>query len=395
MATSTATRPDAALAAEVGHDPTASLDQLLLDSTGGGLRRWAPGLAGLRAAATLAAHPATLAPPHGRLRQGDGARRRRGARTSRRTPKDARFADDAWSGNPVLRRVVQSYLVGSSALEQLLDDANLPWRDDRRLRFLVTNLVAAAAPSNVPWLNPTALKKGLDTGGRTYAAGAWQLRSAPRVPQMVDSDAFMSLTTLGEDLAVSEGAVVLRTELFELIQYAPRACSRRSRRSRRSVARSEQSTFATIPAARGSCPTRRSHRAMTDSDASPARNPGTSSTGRPSPRGTSTPAEDRVHEQAQQLGLPADLGDGSAPPAAVRREAGGPRRGGVQGGVVDLVGQEVCQRVAGPGVRAAASRAGAARLPVARLPVAVRTAGHAGTVRAGVERPPGPEAARS
>jgi polyhydroxyalkanoate synthase len=43
------------------------------------------------------------------------------------------------------------------------------------------------------------------------------LVSPPRVPSMVDPDAF----TVGEDLAVTPGAVVLRTPVFELIQYRP------------------------------------------------------------------------------------------------------------------------------------------------------------------------------
>src|SRR4051794_41448959 len=43
------------------------------------------------------------------------------------------------------------------------------------------------------------------------------LGSPPRVPSMVEPDAF----TVGEDLAVTPGAVWLRTPVFELIQYRP------------------------------------------------------------------------------------------------------------------------------------------------------------------------------
>ena len=43
------------------------------------------------------------------------------------------------------------------------------------------------------------------------------LAAAPRVPTMVEPDAF----EVGKDLAVTPGAVVFRTDMFELIQYQP------------------------------------------------------------------------------------------------------------------------------------------------------------------------------
>ena len=41
--------------------------------------------------------------------------------------------------------------------------------------------------------------------------------SKPRVPAMIEPDAF----AVGETVAVTKGAVVLQTSMFELIQYAP------------------------------------------------------------------------------------------------------------------------------------------------------------------------------
>ena len=77
------------------------------------------------------------------------------------------------------------------------------------------------SPSNNPLLNPAALKAGLDTGGSSYVRGARHFAAdmavKPRVPSMVDTTAF----NVGQDLAVTPGAVVLRTEVFELIQYTP------------------------------------------------------------------------------------------------------------------------------------------------------------------------------
>jgi polyhydroxyalkanoate synthase len=139
--------------------------------------------------------------------------------------RDRRFAEPAWTANPLLRRVLQSYLAACRTAEDLITDAGLGWRDDQRVRFLADNLLAALSPSNVPLLNPASAKAAIDTAGLNFVRGALNLvrdiARAPRVPQTVDRSGF----TIGENLAATPGAVVLRTELFELIQYAPQTPS--------------------------------------------------------------------------------------------------------------------------------------------------------------------------
>ena len=117
---------------------------------------------------------------------------------------------------------MQAHLATARTAWELIEDADLDWQDDERIRFTATNLVDALAPSNIPLLNPLALKAVIDTGGRQRrhrASGGWcrDLATPPRVPSMVEPDAF----TVGEDLAVTPGAVVFRTDVFELIQYRP------------------------------------------------------------------------------------------------------------------------------------------------------------------------------
>jgi polyhydroxyalkanoate synthase len=135
--------------------------------------------------------------------------------------KDKRFADPAWHGNPLLRRAMQAHLAAARVAWELIEDADLDWQDDERIRFTATNLVDALAPSNVPMLNPMALKAVIDTGGRSAVVGLGRmvrdLATPPRVPSMVEPDAF----TVGEDLATTPGVVVLRTPVFELIRYRP------------------------------------------------------------------------------------------------------------------------------------------------------------------------------
>ena len=196
------------------------LDLLLTDAALGPLRRFSPGDAGLRLAAALAARPGLVA---GRTRQLLGELSRVAAGTSAVAPsrRDRRFTDPAWAGNPLLRRVMQGYLAASQAADGLVAGAGLDWADAQRAGFLVGNLIDALAPSNSPVLNPAALKTALDTGGGSVLSGlrnfATDMAAAPRVPSMVPPDAF----AVGVDLATTPGAVVLRTPVLELIQYAP------------------------------------------------------------------------------------------------------------------------------------------------------------------------------
>ncbi len=197
------------------------LDVMLTDAALGPVRRLLPGLAGVKLAGQLSRRPVSTAKAQlGVVRElGRIAVGRSGVEPAKR---DRRFADPAWTGNPVLRRICQAYLVGGGALEDLVEAADLDWRSEQRMRFLVQMVVDAAAPSNNPFLNPAALKVGLDTGGRSYVRGLKQfvqdMRSEPRIPSMVDGSGF----SVGGNIAVSEGAVVLRTEVFELLHYAAR-----------------------------------------------------------------------------------------------------------------------------------------------------------------------------
>jgi polyhydroxyalkanoate synthase subunit PhaC len=202
----------------------APLDALLVDAAFGPLRRLMPDLSTARLAARLATQLATRPEPVlARLRDLVAELARVGAGSSdlAPAPKDRRFTDPAWTSSPVLRRIAQAYLAAGRTVDELIADAGLDWRDDQRVRFLAENLVEALAPSNVPLLNPASAKAAVDTGGLNFLRGGLNflrdMASAPRVPRMVDSSAF----TVGGNLATTPGAVVLRTELFELIQYGP------------------------------------------------------------------------------------------------------------------------------------------------------------------------------
>ncbi len=197
-----------------------SLDLLLPDAALGGLGRFRPDASMLRYAINLALRPGTVARRAGTLA---GELGKVAAGKSAITParRDQRFSDPAWSENPLLRRAVQVYLAAGGTAEELLADAGLGWRDNERVKFVLTNLIAASAPSNYPLISPVAWKALIDTGGLSAVRGIRALvsdmSSSPHIPTMVAPDAF----TIGKDLAVTPGAVVARSEVYELIQYEP------------------------------------------------------------------------------------------------------------------------------------------------------------------------------
>jgi polyhydroxyalkanoate synthase len=216
----TAQQADARPAAAEAAGAAAALDLLLAAAALGPWRRFLPGGAGVRLAAALARRPGLLAREATAL-AGELARVGLGGSTLAPSPRDRRFADPTWTSNPLLRRLVQAYLAAGLTTERLLAGANLEWRDATRLAFLADNLVQALAPSNNPAVSPAFWKALVASRGGNVVRGAQHLAAdlatPPRVPAMVAPDAF----EVGADLAVTPGSVVLRTPMFELLQYRP------------------------------------------------------------------------------------------------------------------------------------------------------------------------------
>ena len=198
----------------------APLDMLLTQAALGAGPRALPVRSSLAFGRALARRPRRVLSRVGSL-GGELGRVAVGSSTISASRRDRRFSDPAWTENPLLRRLVQAYLAVEQSAEGLAQDVPMDWRDAERVRFAVSNIVEAIAPSNNPLTSPVAWKAAIDSGGLSAIRGVrnlvQDLATAPRVPSMVDRDAF----TLGEDLARTPGAVVLRTPVLELIQYRP------------------------------------------------------------------------------------------------------------------------------------------------------------------------------
>ncbi|MEV0431691.1 alpha/beta fold hydrolase [Nocardia sp. NPDC050413] len=198
----------------------APLDQLLIEAALRPVNRWLPGDSGIRFLDALAKRPDQVKRRVGALVDELG-RIVKGTSQLAPQPKDRRFSDPEWSENPLLKRVVQAYLAADELAEGLLEDAPLEWRDAQRMKFVLSNILEAAAPSNNPLISPVAWKTFFATKGANAVSGPRNLlrdfAGSPRIPAMVEPDAFR----VGVDLGITPGAVVYRTEMFELIQYLP------------------------------------------------------------------------------------------------------------------------------------------------------------------------------
>lgn len=206
--------PDPQVAADADN---VGLDQLIAQV---GRRRLRPGGEAARFAARLATRPVRTVQRGVRLASGL-AEAAAGSSALAPEPGDRRFADPAWSENWIFRRLLQGYLVSAREARQLLDDAELDWENDQRMRLVVDNLIDALAPTNFPWSNPASIKATVDQGGRNLLLGARTLlrdmRTSPRIPANHDPAGFV----VGETVAATPGAVVSRQPMYELIQYRP------------------------------------------------------------------------------------------------------------------------------------------------------------------------------
>ena len=209
-------------------DARSSLGVMLTDAVSAPGSKWFPGRAGVEVAARLAARPDRVA-KRGLGLAGELAKIAAGRSEVAPPRGDRRFKDPAWEGNPAFRRLAQTYLATTAAADGLVGDAGASWRAERRARFTLENVFGALAPTNFPALNPAVYKATLDSGGANFVKGTRKLvgdmASRPRIPSMVDGRQF----EVGENIAVTPGQVVLKTPVFELIQYKPATSRVRAR----------------------------------------------------------------------------------------------------------------------------------------------------------------------
>jgi len=141
------------------------------------------------------------------------------------SPKDRRFSNPLWETHPYFNYIKQQYLFSSEAISQAVADLDgLDGKERKRLEYFTRQIMDMFSPANFLGTNPEALAKAVETEGESLVRG---LENLVRDIEANDGDVIVTLADkeafrVGENLATSEGSVVYRNRLFELIQYAPR-----------------------------------------------------------------------------------------------------------------------------------------------------------------------------
>ena len=137
---------------------------------------------------------------------------------------DRRFRHEEWEDNVVFDYIKQSYLLAARWMQHTVEGIDgLDPKTARKIDFYTRQFTDAMAPTNFAMTNPEVLRATIDSNGENLVNGLNNMledleRGNGRLKiRMSDETAFK----VGENLATTPGKVVLRTDIFELIQYTP------------------------------------------------------------------------------------------------------------------------------------------------------------------------------
>lgn len=136
--------------------------------------------------------------------------------------KDKRFRHEAWQRYP-FNLYYQSFLLGQDWWKHATSDVRgVSKKHEKVVDFMARQILDMFSPSNFAHMNPEIIDKIREEGGANLVRGLnnfledWSNLNSGEGPH--GSDKFK----VGENLAVTEGKVIFRNRLFELIQYEPK-----------------------------------------------------------------------------------------------------------------------------------------------------------------------------
>ncbi|MBO9713418.1 class I poly(R)-hydroxyalkanoic acid synthase [Sphingomonas sp.] len=133
---------------------------------------------------------------------------------------DKRFKAPEWREDPVFDFLRQSYfLIADTMLKGIDTLAGVDPKHRDQLRFATKGFIDAMSPTNFPVTNPEVIAKTVETKGENLLKGLQHMLADMEKGQLTQTDA--EAFELGRNIATTPGKVIKRTELYELIHYAP------------------------------------------------------------------------------------------------------------------------------------------------------------------------------
>ncbi len=137
---------------------------------------------------------------------------------------DKRFLDPAWNNEAFYSYIKQSYLLLSNKIQDQINGLDgVDEKAKERLSFFSRQALNALSPTNFLTTNPELVRLTIEQKGENLVKGMALLQkdiqSSADVLKisMTNDDAFH----VGENIANTEGKIVFKNHLFELIQYKP------------------------------------------------------------------------------------------------------------------------------------------------------------------------------
>lgn len=135
---------------------------------------------------------------------------------------DRRFRAEEWENNAYFSFVKQAYLLFAKTIFDTLNDVEgLDNHTRKKLDFFTKQILDALAPSNFIFTNPSVLKETFETKGDNLVRGYKNLLN-----DFASGEGLFELKTVnkeafkvGENIATTQGDVIYRNDLMELIRY--------------------------------------------------------------------------------------------------------------------------------------------------------------------------------
>ncbi|MHB2265195.1 PHA/PHB synthase family protein [Aliihoeflea sp. PC F10.4] len=139
-------------------------------------------------------------------------------------PADKRFNDPDWGRNAFFDFLRQTYFVTSRWASDLVEHADgLDEHTRHKAQFYVRQISQAISPSNFILTNPELFRETVASNGANLVRGlkmlAEDINEGKGDLKLRQSDA--SRFKIGENIAMTPGKVIARSELAEIVQYEP------------------------------------------------------------------------------------------------------------------------------------------------------------------------------